>query len=158
MSDNTLLNAGTGGDLLASDDIAGVKFPRSKLIHGADGTNDGDVSRTNPFPVHPGASSRQDTYAATGVGASVDVSNYPMKHFGLQVTQTGTVTSWTVTLEGSLDGTTWTTIMSHTKSGDGDGVTVWTPQPIPCRFFRSNCTALTLGGGTNVVARILGMN
>ena len=51
MADNTLLNAGTGGDLIASDDIGGVKFQRNKLVHGADGVNDGDVSRTNPLPV-----------------------------------------------------------------------------------------------------------
>lgn len=51
MADNTILNAGTGGDTLASDDISGVKFPRIKLIHGADGTNDGDVSNANPLPV-----------------------------------------------------------------------------------------------------------
>lgn len=38
MADNTQLNAGTGGDLIASDDIAGVKFQRVKLCLGADGT------------------------------------------------------------------------------------------------------------------------
>lgn len=49
MSDNTTL-PGTG-EVYASDDIAGVKFPRVKLIHGADGSNDGDVALTNPLPV-----------------------------------------------------------------------------------------------------------
>lgn len=53
MADNTTLNTGTGGDVIASDDISGVKFQRVKLIHGADGTNDGDTSKTNPFPVLP---------------------------------------------------------------------------------------------------------
>lgn len=51
MVDNTTLNTGSGGDVMASDDIAGVKFQRIKLIHGGDGTNAGDVSTTNPFPV-----------------------------------------------------------------------------------------------------------
>lgn len=51
MADNTLLNAGTGGDTIASDDISGIKFQRMKLIHGADGVNDGDVSKANPLPV-----------------------------------------------------------------------------------------------------------
>jgi hypothetical protein len=49
MADNTTL-PGTG-DVYASDDISGVKFPRVKLIHGADGTNAGDVSSANPLPV-----------------------------------------------------------------------------------------------------------
>lgn len=37
MADNTTLNAGTGGDVIASDDIAGVKYQRVKLSCGADG-------------------------------------------------------------------------------------------------------------------------
>lgn len=37
MADNTTLNAGSGGDTLASDDIGGVKYPRSKISLGADG-------------------------------------------------------------------------------------------------------------------------
>lgn len=51
MADNTTLNVGTGGDVYGSDDIAGVKFQRIKLIHGVDGTNDGDVAKSNPLPV-----------------------------------------------------------------------------------------------------------
>ena len=51
MSDNTRLNHGDQGDLIATDDIGGVKYQRVKLIHGADGTNDGDVSGGNPLPV-----------------------------------------------------------------------------------------------------------
>lgn len=51
MADNTTLNTGTGGDTIASDDIAAVKYQRIKLVHGADGVNAGDVSLTNPFPV-----------------------------------------------------------------------------------------------------------
>ena len=50
MADNTTLNAGSGGDTIATDDISGVKFPRSKITIGADGTNDGDVSSANPLP------------------------------------------------------------------------------------------------------------
>lgn len=51
MADNTTLNVGTGGDLIASDDIGGVKFQRVKLIHGDNGINAGDVSTTNPMPI-----------------------------------------------------------------------------------------------------------
>lgn len=38
MADNTTLNAGSGGDVIASDDIAGVKYQRVKLSVGADGS------------------------------------------------------------------------------------------------------------------------
>ena len=51
MADNTTLNAGSGGDLVASDDIGGVKFQRVKVIQGADGVNGGDTSTANPFPI-----------------------------------------------------------------------------------------------------------
>ena len=53
MADNTTLNLGSGGDVIASDDISGVKYQRIKLIHGADGTNAGDVSTSNGLPVAP---------------------------------------------------------------------------------------------------------
>lgn len=49
MADNDTLPA--TGSVMATDDIGGVKFPRVKLVHGADGTNDGDVSSANPLPV-----------------------------------------------------------------------------------------------------------
>lgn len=52
MADNVILNPGAGGDTIAGDDIGGVVFQRNKLIHGVDGTNDGDVARSNPLPVH----------------------------------------------------------------------------------------------------------
>jgi hypothetical protein len=51
MADNTTLNVGTAGDVIGSDDISSVKYQRVKLIHGADGTNDGDVSKANPYPM-----------------------------------------------------------------------------------------------------------
>lgn len=51
MADNTTLNTGSGGDVIATDDIAGVKIQRVKLVEGADGVNDGDISATNPLPV-----------------------------------------------------------------------------------------------------------
>lgn len=50
MADNTTLNIGTGGDVIASDDIAGVKYQRVKIVHGIDGVNDGDISSSNPMP------------------------------------------------------------------------------------------------------------
>lgn len=53
MADNitALGNVGTGTDVLATDEIGGVHFPRSKLVIGADGVNGGDVSPANPLPV-----------------------------------------------------------------------------------------------------------
>lgn len=50
MADNTELSLGSGGDVIATDDIAGVKYQRVKLTHGADGSAT-DVSSASPLPV-----------------------------------------------------------------------------------------------------------
>lgn len=49
MADNTLLPYTK--DIIASDDIDGVKYQRMKLIYGDDGYNGGDVSNANPLPI-----------------------------------------------------------------------------------------------------------
>lgn len=51
MADNTVLNLGSGGDTIATDDIGGVKYQRVKIVHGQDGQNSGDASHANPLPV-----------------------------------------------------------------------------------------------------------
>lgn len=63
MADDITLNAGSGGDTLAADDIGGVKYTRSKITLGADNTNDGDVSSSNPMPV---AGTAAENAAAAG--------------------------------------------------------------------------------------------
>lgn len=50
MADNTVLNAGSGGDTIATDDIGGVKYQRVKVAFGADGSAS-DVSSAAPLPV-----------------------------------------------------------------------------------------------------------
>lgn len=50
MADNVTLNPGTGGAVVATDDIAGVQFQRVKVTYGVDGVAD-DVSAANPLPV-----------------------------------------------------------------------------------------------------------
>ena len=51
MADNTILNTGTGGDTIATDDIGGIKYQRVKIVHGQDGQNQGDVCHGNALPV-----------------------------------------------------------------------------------------------------------
>lgn len=50
MADNMDVTPGTG-KTIGADDISSVLYQRIKLIHGADGTNDGDVSDANPLPI-----------------------------------------------------------------------------------------------------------
>lgn len=49
MADNTTLNTGSGGDVIATDDIGGVKYQRVKPAFGADGSAT-DVSAAAPLP------------------------------------------------------------------------------------------------------------
>ncbi len=69
MADNTQLNPGTGGDVIASDDIGpGVKYQRVKLTLGADGVNDGDVASGNPMPTNPSDRAARDN-------GKIDIAN-----------------------------------------------------------------------------------
>jgi len=53
MSNNTQLNTNTtSGDIIATEDISGVKIQRNKLAVGVSGVDDGDVSSSNPMPVN----------------------------------------------------------------------------------------------------------
>jgi hypothetical protein len=57
MADGLQVTEGTG-KTVATDEIAGKDYQRIKLIYGADGTNEGDVTNANPFPV--GAAQQTD--------------------------------------------------------------------------------------------------
>jgi hypothetical protein len=96
MADNITTNPGTGGAVLATDDIGGVQFPRTKLVHGADGVNDGDVSDANPLPVH--------VRGTNGVEAGVTTYGYfrvtqePSSLFTEQFDALDTTHRWTTKL------------------------------------------------------------
>ena len=51
MAANTTLNTGTGGDVIATDDLTTAKAQRIKLMLGATGTDGGNVTSTNALPV-----------------------------------------------------------------------------------------------------------
>lgn len=84
MADNTTLDAGSGGDVIAADDISSVKYQRIKLIHGADGVNAGDVALANGLPVQPATSA---AFPVTDNGATLSVDDG-----GSSLTVDGTVT------------------------------------------------------------------
>jgi len=77
MADNFTANAGSGGDTFGADDIGGVKFPRSKLIFGADGSNAGDVAIGNGLPVQP-ATGATFTVDGSGVTQPISAASLPL--------------------------------------------------------------------------------
>lgn len=115
MADNIILNPGTGGDTSAADDIGGVKFQRVKMVIGADGVNDGDVSNTNNLPVcmpetlvtgaaSQSASGNNIILASAGSGA-YDAANY--RSINIQINFSAGISAGQVTFEQSNDQTNW---------------------------------------------------
>lgn len=106
MADNTLLNLGSGGDTIASDDIGGVKYQRVKLIHGADGSNAGDVQLTAGLPI-VGSNATRVTGAWTSATAGNTTIVLPVTGFSsvvITMSTTSTITGGAVAFEGSDDG------------------------------------------------------
>ena len=126
MADNTTLNAGSGGDVIATDDLGGapaVKVQRVKVMLGADGVNNGDVSATNPIPI--------DFRAQTGGNVGVAIASILMNSAGANWTSatainttflvgsgfsastlislqvSGTITAGAVTFEGKDSSGNW---------------------------------------------------
>ncbi len=80
MVDNTELNPGSGGDNIATDDISGIKYQRTKPVIGPEGCGEGggDIHKGNAFPVIPGMSSptmSHTTSAALASGGSTDLDS-----------------------------------------------------------------------------------
>jgi hypothetical protein len=78
MADNTTLNIGTGGDIIASDDIGGVKHQRVKVEFGVDGAAtevaDSDGAR---LPVKPqqGSTATRTQVADSATSGTILSSN-----------------------------------------------------------------------------------
>ena len=91
--------------------------------------------------------------AVTGIGAS-DIKKLPavMKDFAYQSTTTGSPTTATLDLEGSLDGTTFSQLgtANHATSGTYTAVV-----DKPVLYVRLNLTALSGGSSPTVTAKLL---
>lgn len=94
------ITAGSGTSI-ATDDIGSVQYPRSKLIHGADGTNDGDVSNANPLPTKPHVKIR--TVAASAYTRPANTTAYTAGDAVSNNGTAGSVTAISFTLADSND-------------------------------------------------------
>lgn len=72
MSDNTTINPGAGGAVIATDDIGGVQHQRMKVGYGADGSYT-DVSATSPMPTTVAAFATMGTGRASVATAGTRV-------------------------------------------------------------------------------------
>ncbi|MFN7318922.1 MAG: hypothetical protein ACK5S6_05390 [bacterium] len=88
MADNVGYTPGSGASI-AADDIGGNLFQRVKLIHGVDGTNDGDVSSANPFPVTDARLPALATTHPLSNAAGVTVRQAPAEIFAVSFSKVG---------------------------------------------------------------------
>src|ERR1043165_1977149 len=89
---------------------------------------------------------RYPTNTTTGAKEAVAMPG-PVHKYEVQLKGVGAApTSWTLTLEGSLDGVNFSTLITHNA---GDGSTQWTTEK-PCLYVRANLSALSLGSATSV--------
>jgi len=100
MADNiSIYDSSLQANNVGFDDISSVKYQRIKLIHGADGINDGDVSSANPLPVTANLSATDNTVLdsiqtaveAIQAGQLADSHNVTVDNASIAVTATGTV-------------------------------------------------------------------
>ena len=144
MADNVTL-PGTGS-AVAADDISSVWYQRFKRSAGADGTATDFLDQKTT----------SDNYTTTATGTTADVNVQGMANFSLQCKGTGaTPTSWTILLEGSNDNTNFTTLITHTNTVYSDGITASIGPVGPFKYYRTRCTAITLGGASNIVATVV---
>lgn len=101
-----------------------------------------------------------DVFTVAASGTTIDQTACPLTYFGLAVKGTGGApTAFNVVLEGSLDGTNWTTILTATEATPGDGKIIWQAAGIAntVMYIRSRLVSITLGPASNVVARWVGV-
>jgi len=100
---------------------------------------------------------RTDIFTTTASGVTADASTFVSKCYAMEVSGTGApATSWTVVLEGSIDGTRFTTLMSHNTSLGDAAVLLSGANLYPMLYFRSRVSQLTLGPATNITVTIVG--
>jgi hypothetical protein len=101
---------------------------------------------------------RAETFTVAANGTPWDTALSGVKTFSIQVKGTGGVaTAWDVRLEGSLDGTNYTTILTHTNL-TGDAVILSSGAALfPCLYFRSRVASITLGPASAIVVWIMGI-
>jgi len=145
MADNVAITEGTGTSI-AADEISGAKYQRVKLIHGADGSNDGDVSSINGLPV------AQQDFSASGTitanAQTVTLSSLPGSGT-VAVQVTGTFVANLVT-EISVDGTNFSVVpvKDNYETNTTSNITstgIYFANAAGIKAFRIRCSSYTSG-------------
>lgn len=103
---------------------------------------------TAPEPYGLGLLTSLDAATATGAGA--ELSCLGARSYALDVRVTGAPTSFSVALEGTVNGTDWTTVGTAATAA---GLTWAVDKPVA--RVRANLTALTGGTAPTVTVQVL---
>lgn len=132
----------------AVDTVGGKVYQLMKRTVGADGLANFFLDKIVVSAQHAAAES----------GAVQDVSFQGMSKFALQVKGNGAVpTNWSVSLQTSLNGSDFSTVLVHDKANNGDGGVVSLPVLSPTLYFRYVVDSLTLGGATSITVTAVGL-
>lgn len=150
MADNVPITAGSGTSI-GADDISSVWYQRIKVIHGADGTNDGDVSTANPFPTRGVA-----TTLTTTVTRPADTTAYAANDVWSDSTSAPTTGGFTFTSAGRASGgsgiiTDAVVVNSSTSALTGE---LWIFDSAPTAVNDNAAFALSDSDALKLVAKI----
>lgn len=100
-----------------------------------------------------GTVQRYTGITTTGALASFAASAQPFATYAISVKGASAApSSWSVTLEGSLDNANWTVITTHNAT---DGSTVWETNGKPVLFARANVGALSIGSAVSIAVTVV---
>lgn len=143
-------------------DEGGSLWGRARLISTIDGDTDSTFEKLASITWQKPASggsvrvkldeSKTDVFSSATGGTLVDSSANPMTKWAFQVSCPG-ATIWNVQLLGSLNGTTFVTILTHSSTSDTNGDILFTADK-PLSYFYANC--VTLQSGLTLSSYIVG--
>jgi len=92
----------------------------------------------------------RETFAAATAGEAIP-SSLLLRRFSLQVVGSPVAAdSWMVVIEGSLDGTNFSPILTH-ATGDGSDISFSGALVFPSAYIRLRVAALNLGVATSLI-------
>ena len=133
-----------GADILLGTEADNSSNPSSSLTVRSD-THEFDGSTWDRIR----HSFKQTTTGITGTGAgtTLDMTTTPMSKFAIMVDRTAGASAFVVNLEGSIDGTNWSTLVAH-SAVDGD-TTFVVDKPVD--RIRYNVTTIGAGNTLTIV-------
>lgn len=110
MSDNTVINPGSGGDTIATEDLTTYKIPVSKIRLGATDVDGGDITNTNPLPVRVAPASTSTLSNVSGSASSVTLLSSNSARLGATIFNDSTASLY-VKLGTTASTTSFTILM-----------------------------------------------